>query len=270
MLLCLCRSHHESRIGHVGIYLLNHEILRSLSLVLVGPLPGHLVLPCFLPCQVFPVSLADVFHHITDRHLHARFSGSCSGKQTGHQRGLMLHIVDILEAGFPEMRGERREHGMCHGRLIDFGRATHEQGDESGQFLGHRRRCGIVLLLVLLRHLLTAEPFSLRIDADHLARHGLATVVIAGIEVADELLAVTLLCKGGHALLHHPSEFLFAHHPAGSGTHDGEERGVARTYGIDIYFCQPSLRPKEVESDKILIISMMAPIRMSRSTANSS
>ena len=74
MLLRLGGTHHEGRVGHIGVYLLDHEVFRSLTLILVSTFSCHLILPLLLSFQVILVSFSDVFHNQVDRHLHAVLS----------------------------------------------------------------------------------------------------------------------------------------------------------------------------------------------------
>ena len=56
------------------------------------------------------------------------------------QRGLVQGIVDVAEGGLPQVRAQCGEHGIRHGRLIDVGRAAHEELDEGRQSFRHGRR----------------------------------------------------------------------------------------------------------------------------------
>ena len=78
VLFSLCCTHHESRISHVGINLLNNEIVWTLALILVGTLAHHLFLPLLFTLQVFHVALTDILHNHRNRHLHAAFTSTCT------------------------------------------------------------------------------------------------------------------------------------------------------------------------------------------------
>ena len=81
MFLGFSCTHHEGRVGHVGINLLNDEVFGTLTLVLVGTLAHHFVLPFLLTFQVFLVTLTDILHDEVDRFLHAALSCTRAGKQ---------------------------------------------------------------------------------------------------------------------------------------------------------------------------------------------
>ena len=74
MPLRLGGTHHESRIGHVGINGLNNQIFGTLALILVGTLAHQLILPLLFTLQVFHVTLTDILHNQRNRHLHAAFT----------------------------------------------------------------------------------------------------------------------------------------------------------------------------------------------------
>ena len=74
-------THHEGRVGHVGINLLYDEVFGALAFVLVGALAHHFVLPFLLTFQVFRISFADILHDEIDGFLHAALSCSRTGKQ---------------------------------------------------------------------------------------------------------------------------------------------------------------------------------------------
>ena len=119
MLLSLSRAHHECRIGHIGVYLLDDEVFRTLALILVGALACHLLLPFLLPVQILTVALSDVLHNHVDRHLHTVLACARTRQQTAHQGSLVLHVVNILKGGLAEVCGKWREDGVCHSRLVD-------------------------------------------------------------------------------------------------------------------------------------------------------
>ena len=134
-----CRTHHEGRVGHIRIYLLYNEIIRSLALILVGTLAHHFLLPLLLTLQVFLVTLTDILHDHRNRHLHTTFTCACTCKEAGHQGGFVLHIVDISESRIPKMGSQRRENGVRHSRLINLRRLRDQQFHQLRQLLGHRR-----------------------------------------------------------------------------------------------------------------------------------
>ena len=69
--LCLGGTHHESRIGHVGINGLDNQIFGTLALILVGALAHQFILPLLFTLQVFHITLTDILHNHRNRHLHA-------------------------------------------------------------------------------------------------------------------------------------------------------------------------------------------------------
>ena len=151
MLLSLSRTHHEGRVGHIGVYLLDDEVFRTLALILVGTLACHLLFPFLFPFQVLTVALSDVLHNHVDGHLHTVLACARARQQTAHQGSLVLHVVDILEGGLAEVRGKWREDGMCHGRLIDVWCLRQQQLHEFREMFGHRRRSHFIIFRIGIR-----------------------------------------------------------------------------------------------------------------------
>ena len=120
MFLGFSGTHHEGRIGHIGINLLNNQIFRAFALILVGTLSHHLLFPFLLTLQVFGISFTDILHDEIDRFLYTTFTSTSACKQTGHQGSFVLHVIDISEFRSPEMGSQRRENGASHGRLINL------------------------------------------------------------------------------------------------------------------------------------------------------
>ena len=149
MFLGFSGTHHEGRIGHIGINLLDNQILRTFALILIGTLTHHLLFPFLLTLQVFGISFTDVLHDEIDRFLHTTFTCTGACKQTGHQGSFVLHVVDISEFRSPEMGSQRRENGASHSRLIDFRSLGNQQLHQLRQLLRHRRRSRIILLFAL-------------------------------------------------------------------------------------------------------------------------
>ena len=146
MFLRFGRSHHESRVRHIRINLLDNQVFRSLALILVGTLAQHLILPRLFALQVFSIPQPDILHNEIDRPVHAALTRSGTRKQQRHQSRLMLHVVNIPEPRLPEMRSQRREDSVRHSRLIKFRRPRYQQLHQLRQFLRHLRRVRIILL----------------------------------------------------------------------------------------------------------------------------
>ena len=133
----LLHTQHEGWVGHVDVHLLDDESFGSLTLVLVGAFAVTFVLPSPLPLTLLGVACPDVRHDAVDGLCDALLAASRRRTEDVHQRGLMLHVVDVSEAGVAQMACQGWEDGLRHGRLIDGGRLAHEQTDEAGQFLWH-------------------------------------------------------------------------------------------------------------------------------------
>ncbi len=146
MFLCFSRSHHESRVRHICINLLDNQVFRSLALILVGTLAQHLILPRLFALQVFSIPQPDILHNEIDRPVHAALTRSGTRKQQRHQSRLVLHVVNIPEPRLPEMRSQRREDSVRHSRLINFRRPRYQQLHQLRQFLRHLRRVRIILI----------------------------------------------------------------------------------------------------------------------------
>ncbi len=149
MFLRFGRSHYESRVCHIRINLLDNQVFRSLALILVGTLAQHLILPRLLALQVFSIPLPDILHNEIDGPVHAALTRSGTRKQQRHQSRLVLHVVNIPEPRFPEMRSQRREDSVRHSRLIKFRRPRYQQLHQLWQFLRHLRRVRIILFCTL-------------------------------------------------------------------------------------------------------------------------
>ena len=129
MVLGLGRSHHESRIGHIGIDFLNDESFWTRFFVLVGPFRIDLVLPRLLTPHVLRIAHADIRHDMVDGVGDTVLTGARSGHQTVHQRGLMPLVVDVAEIHLPQMHGQRGEYRMRHRRLVDIRCPRYQQVD---------------------------------------------------------------------------------------------------------------------------------------------
>ena len=140
VLVGLSHALHEGSIGHVGVNLLDNQALGTLGLVLVGALRVHLLLPSLLALQVLSVTAADVGHDAVDGFRDTILTGSRSRHQAVHQRGLVLHVVDIAEARLVQMGTERGEYRVSHSRTVDVGRVLQQQLDQRRQPLRHLRR----------------------------------------------------------------------------------------------------------------------------------
>ena len=137
MLVGLGHTHHEGRTGHIGVDLLNHQPLGTLALVLVGTPAVHLVLPRLFAGKVLSIAPADVGHDVVDGSADAVLTGTGARHQHVHQRGLVLHVVDVAEASLAQMGAESREHRVADGRLVDVGRLRGEQLDELRKLARH-------------------------------------------------------------------------------------------------------------------------------------
>ena len=124
------QSHNERGIRHIRVNLLNHKTFRSLALVLVCPLGLHLPLPFLFAPQVVHIPLADVLQNVVDRLADAVLPCTRFPHQHVHQCGFVQHIVDVAEVCLPQVRSQRREYRMCHGRLVNLGRTADEQLDK--------------------------------------------------------------------------------------------------------------------------------------------
>jgi len=144
--LRLSGSHHECRTGHISINLLDNKIIRSFTLILVGTLARHLLLPFLLTFQILRIPLSDILHNISNRLIHRRFTCARTGKQASRKRSLMYYIINIPEARLPEMRSERWKDSVRHSRLINLRCPRYQQFHQFRQFLRHRWRFGIILL----------------------------------------------------------------------------------------------------------------------------
>ena len=144
--LRLSGSHHECRTGHIGINLLDNEIIRSFALILVGTLARHLLLPFLLTFQILRIPLSDILHDILNRLIHRRFTCTRTSQQARRQCSFMYYIINISEARLPEMRSERRKDSVRHSRLINLRCPRYQQFHQLRQFLRHRWRFGIILL----------------------------------------------------------------------------------------------------------------------------
>ena len=127
-------------IRHVGIYLLDDEPFGTAPLVLVRSLGLHLLLPLLLALHVLAVTQTDILQDVSDGVADAILPSPRLAHQAVHQRGFVVHIVDVAEGGLPQVRPECRKDGMRYGRLINLRRAAHEQLDEWRQSTGHRWR----------------------------------------------------------------------------------------------------------------------------------
>ena len=276
MFLRFSRSHHESRVRHIRINLLDNQVFRSLALILVGTLAQHLILPRLFALQVFCIPLPDIFHNEIDGPVHAALTRSSARKQQRHQSRLVLHVVNIPEPRLPEMRSQRREDSVRHSRLIKFRRSRYQQLHQLRQFLRHLRRVRIILLPGTLNfeirtlnsiishsiRIIHSSFFTLhfirlllcqRIHPHHFLRHRLRIVSIFRIEVVNQLMAVVLLIVARHFHLHHLHQFLFLHHPRSTGAHDSEQRRVSRPHGINLHTSESGSLRKEVECNQVLL-----------------
>ena len=144
--LRLSGSHHECRIGHIGINLLYNEVVRSLTLVLVGALARHLLLPFLLTFQILRIPFPDILHNIANRLVYRRFTCARTSQQARRQCSLMHYIINISEARLPEVRSQRRKDSVRHSRLINLRCPRYQQFHQFRQFLRHHRRVRIILL----------------------------------------------------------------------------------------------------------------------------
>ena len=144
--LRLSGSHHECRTGHISINLLDNKIIRSFTLILVGTLARHLLLPFLLTFQILRIPLSDILHDILNRLIHRRFTCARTSKQARRKRSLMHYIINISEARLPEVSSQRRKDSVRHSRLINLRCPRYQQFHQLRQFLRHRWRFGIILL----------------------------------------------------------------------------------------------------------------------------
>ena len=121
MLVGLSHTHHESRIGHIGVNLLDNKTFRALAFVFIRALRVHLLLPVGLSFQVLSITLADISHDVVDGLRDTILTGSRSSHQHVHKRGFVHHIVDIRKTDLPQMSTQRRKDSVSHSRLIDIG-----------------------------------------------------------------------------------------------------------------------------------------------------
>ena len=136
----LTEAEYKSRIRTVGIHLLHHQPGGTLALVLVGTLGLRLVLPLLLAAQAFGIAGTDVRHDAVDGFADAVLPRSRRCHQHVHQRGLVLHIVDVAEGDLPQMGRQCREDGTRHSIPVDFGHLGQKQLDEWRQLGGQSGR----------------------------------------------------------------------------------------------------------------------------------
>ena len=147
--LRLSGTHHECRIGHISINLLDNEIIRSFALILVGTLARHLLLPFLLTFQILGIPFSNILHNIVNRLINRWFTCTRTGKQTRRQCSLMHYIINISEARLPEVCSERWEDSVRHSRLINLRCPRYQQFHQFRQFLRHLRRVRIILVATL-------------------------------------------------------------------------------------------------------------------------
>ena len=171
------QSLYERGISHVRINLLNDQSFGTLAFVLVRPLALHLLLPFLFALEIITVPLADVLQDMVDRFADAVLARTRTRHEAAHQRGFMLHIVDIAEVRFPQMCAQRREDCMRYRRLVNLRCAAHQQFDERRQASRHLRR--LIEFRVLSYKFLFFTFFANGKYTLHDARHLLRLVAVA-------------------------------------------------------------------------------------------
>jgi len=131
---------YESRVRRVGIHFLYHQPFGLLALVLVRPFGLHLSFPFLFVTEVIGIASADFPQDAVDGFTDAVLPRSRTGHEATHQRGLVLHVVDVAEVRFPQISGQCREYRMRHRRPINPRCLAHQQLDEWRQTLVHERR----------------------------------------------------------------------------------------------------------------------------------
>ena len=131
----LSHAHHEGRVRHVRVNLLDDQAFGSLALVLVRSFRSHLVLPLPLTSEVVLVAAADVGHDAVDGFRNTVLARACACHEDIHQRGFVLHVVDVFKPYAMQVCAQRGEDGMRYGGFIDIGRAAHEELYQGGKAL---------------------------------------------------------------------------------------------------------------------------------------
>ena len=105
VVLRFLHSEHEGRVGHVDVHLLDDETFGALTSVFVGTLTVTFVLPGTLSLTLLSISCPYIRHDAVDGLSDALLARACGGAEDIHERGLVLHIVDVAESHLTEVGG---------------------------------------------------------------------------------------------------------------------------------------------------------------------